>query len=126
VTFKVFDLLRCRAKGTTKQIIHVYKEIKKASKYLTIIRVKDRLDTPLNDILINCKINDSPLICEIQLTTNTEDNFAAHTNDHFNHFLYELERSKYGPICEACLIINDSDPKMSYAPFLKKINFHME
>lgn len=25
VTFKVFDLLRCKAKGTTKQIIHVYK-----------------------------------------------------------------------------------------------------
>lgn len=53
--------------------------------------MKNRLDTPLNDILINCRVKGSPLICEVQLLiTNELITEKSDKNEHFNHFLYEL------------------------------------
>jgi hypothetical protein len=81
----------------------------------------------MNDILINCKINNSPIVCEIQLIiTNEYLTEKSNINDHFNHFLYELERSRYGPFSEACLIISASDPRMSYIGEMKKIRMEMK
>lgn len=115
LTFSVFDLLRSKCSGTKNEIMEIYKRLKD-SKYMTQIRVKNRLDTPMNDILINCKINKSPIVCEVQLIiTNEFLTEKSNINDHFNHFLYELERSRFGPFSEACLIISASDPRMSYA-----------
>ena len=125
LTFSVFDLLRSKCSGTKNEIMEIYKRLKD-SKYMTQIRVKNRLDTPMNDILINCKINKSPIVCEVQLIiTNEFLTEKSNINDHFNHFLYELERSRFGPFSETCLIISASDPRMSYAGELKKIKMKM-
>lgn len=81
----------------------------------------------MNDLLINCKLNKSPLLCEIQLLiTNEYITEKDDKNDHFNHFLYELERSRFGPFSEACMIISANDPRMEYAGELKKIRMTMK
>lgn len=125
LTFSVFDLLRSKCSGTKDEIMEIYKRLRDST-YMKQIRVKNRLDTPMNDILINCKINKSPIVCEVQLIiTNEFLTEKSNINDHFNHFLYELERSRFGPFSEACIIINSSDPRMSYAGELKKIRMKM-
>jgi hypothetical protein len=81
----------------------------------------------MNDLLINCKLNKSPLLCEIQLLiTNEYITEKDDKNDHFNHFLYELERSRFGPFSEACMIISANDPRMEYTGELKKIRMTMK
>lgn len=96
--------------------MEIYKRLE-SSTYLNLIRVKNRLDTPMNDILINCSINkkECPIISEIQLIITNENMTEKNIiNDHFNHFLYELERSMFGPFSEACMIMAATDPRMQY------------
>lgn len=49
------------------------KELEKQDK-IKIIRIKNRLETPLNDVLINYVFTDSFLICEIQLVLQENNN----------------------------------------------------
>lgn len=62
LTFSVYDLLRCKFIGSKDNVLIIYERIRKSS-YFNISRVKDRLDTPMNDLLINCKVKDSFLVC---------------------------------------------------------------
>lgn len=66
-----------------------------------IMRVKDRLNQGTRDVLINAwisKKNGTGIICEIQLAVITNIDKKQELLDQFNHFLYELKRSKLGPI----------------------------
>ena len=80
---------------------------------LKIIRVKNRLRAGTNDILLNIKFNEI-IISEIQLKVNNkqESKFIACSND-FSHYIYELQRSFFGPISELCNIWNNSDARAS-------------
>lgn len=62
LSFRVFDLLRSKYSGSKEEILTIYDNIKK-SEYMKMTRVKNRLDTPMNDLLINCKLTKSPIIC---------------------------------------------------------------
>lgn len=69
INFNVYDLLRGSFSGKKYQILEVFKNMHKLEEEgeITIIRVKNRLNTPLNDVLINFTIKESFIICEIQL-----------------------------------------------------------
>lgn len=97
--FGVMDLLRAKCQGTRDQIIKVYNNIKKNPKF-EIIRVKNRLKTGNKDFLINLKYKESFLICELQLymKTKSDNDKKQSVLQHFSHFLYELERSRYGAL----------------------------
>lgn len=56
VTFGVMDILRCRCVGSKSEIYRIYKEILSNDDYFEIIRVKNKLNTPTRDIILNCKI----------------------------------------------------------------------
>ena len=95
----------------------IYRELVETSvqnpEKLKIVRVKNRLRAGTNDILINVKFNDT-IISEVQLKVNNkqESRFISCSND-FSHYIYELERSIFGPISELCNIWNNSDARAS-------------
>lgn len=72
----------------------------------TVYRVKNRLNSSNRDFLVNVRLKDSPLLCELQL--GVTDSVSAEEKelylDQFSHFLYELSRAKYGPVGEAVVI----------------------
>ena len=49
--------------------------------------------------MINARINKG-LTCEIQLAVTSTSDKKQELLDQYNHFLYELKRSKLGPITE--------------------------
>jgi len=104
IPFDVGDLLRCKCSGTPSEVLAVIRKLENHDK-LEIVRIKDRLDTQNEDFLINIKLNNCPLICEVQVGFKSSLDEKAVFLDHFNHFLYELRRSKFGPLCESALII---------------------
>jgi hypothetical protein len=74
----------------------VYENLKRleATKEITIVKLKNRLMTPLNDVMIIFKMKDSFLICELQLIltdTSTQSSDQKLKNiEALNHFFYEL------------------------------------
>lgn len=50
--FKVFDLFRGKCSGSHQQIKQVYENLKRSAVF-KIIQVKNRIDTPNRDFLIN-------------------------------------------------------------------------
>ena len=61
--------MRAMISGNKKEIIAVYDNMKflEKEKIIKIIKIKNRLGTPLNDAMIIFMISDSFLICELQL-----------------------------------------------------------
>lgn len=70
LSFKIGDLLRCRISSQEKEIIKLYDELHQISdtnpEKLKIIRVKNRLKSGTNDLLINVRYNNN-FLAEIQL-----------------------------------------------------------
>lgn len=69
INFNVFDLMRASFSGKKSQITEVFRNLKtlEENSQIEIVRVKNRLSTPLNDVMINFKIHNSFVICELQL-----------------------------------------------------------
>jgi hypothetical protein len=63
---------------------------------IKVLRIKNRLDTGNRDFLINFVFNDCKLICELQVGIKDRGDEKGTYQDHFNHFLYELRRAKFG------------------------------
>lgn len=63
VTFKVGDLVRCKCSSKGTEILSIFNELNRISTYypdkLKIIRIKNRLKSMTNDILINVKFNNT-------------------------------------------------------------------
>lgn len=59
VKFKVTDLMRCMVTGNKKQINQIYNNFVKLDKEekIKILKIKNRLETHLNDIMIMFMIN---------------------------------------------------------------------
>lgn len=60
------------------------------------------------------------MICEVQLSLGS---VQEEVNDHFCHYLYELERSKFGALFECALLIANLDPRISYMKKHKSLGF---
>jgi hypothetical protein len=74
---------------------------------LQIVRIKNRIMTGNQDFLVNVKMKDCGVICEVQVGFKTKENEKAKFLDHFNHFLYELARSEYGPLAESTMVASN-------------------
>ena len=64
---------------------------------IKIIRVKNKLEKITKDILINI-LYKKTIVIEIQLAIKSDKSKFIQHSKVFNHFLYELERSDFGPI----------------------------
>ena len=107
VPFSVMDLLRAKCSGTLDEIKQVLNKLEKHSD-IQLIRVKNRLDTGNRDFLINFSFTGCNLICELQVgLKDGKSDPKESMRDHFNHFIYELCRSRFGPIPECTLIIHN-------------------
>lgn len=95
---------------------------------LKLIRVKSRLDQKDNDILINLFFM-GRIQCEMQLSINEVEESDTRKSKYYsayNHLLYELKRSLFGPIGEFACILGEHDPVVSqyvrmekYGPSIK-------
>lgn len=54
------------------------------------------------------------IVIEIQLAVNTNKSNFVDCSDKFNHFIYELERSEFGPISEMCNLWTNFDERASF------------
>ena len=87
---------------------------------MKLVRVINRMKKGTHDILINIRYRD--VLCEVQLgVTSTKNQFIEHSNQ-FNHYLYELKRSPFGPLTELCSIWKSLDIKFNIykTPSVKK------
>lgn len=82
-----------------------------ASPEFEVIRVKNKLNEGTRDILINFKPRNSFLVCEMQLSLGGGQDLI---NDHFCHYLYELQRSVFPVIFEVASQVVNFDPRTSY------------
>jgi hypothetical protein len=101
LSFKIGDLMRCKCSSKEKEILRIYEEITRISKdhpeKLKIVRIKNRLRSGTNDILMNVRFNES-ILCEIQLAIKTTTSEFIKCSNMFHHYLYELQRSLFGPL----------------------------
>jgi hypothetical protein len=104
ITFSVSDLLRAKCSGTIEQIRQVINNIQQ-KEGVKIVKIRNRLATGNRDFLINFMFGECKLVCEVQVGLKDNSDNKGSYLDHFNHFLYELRRSKFGPLCESALII---------------------
>jgi hypothetical protein len=85
-----------------------------------IIRIKNRLETGTQDIMINAKFNNL-INCEIQIAVNTSQSEFMRCSNKINHFIYELERAQFGPIMEMCSVWRNCDKKAEiFAKLIEK------
>lgn len=76
--------------------LHQSKEMEKKFR---IVRIKNRLKASTNDILINIRFNEQ-FLCEIQLGIKSHASEFIKASNAFHHYIYELERSRFGPLSE--------------------------
>ena len=114
VSFRVGDILRCKFKSKEREVLRIYNELHEISRdrpeKLKIVRIKNRLRRGTNDILVNVRFNET-LLCEIQLSVNSKSSQFINHSNLFSHYLYELERSKFGPLTELCNIWISKDKR---------------
>ena len=121
VTFKVGDLLRAKYSCHQYEFVSIlnllYTIEQKNSKFLKIIKIKNRMFQKDNDILINLFFK-SKVICELQLSIFKQQKKKERLYGDFNHFIYELKRSNFGIISEISNIIAQHDPIVNYFTFV--------
>lgn len=110
ITFGVLDLLRCKCIGSKREIKRVYDSLR-SSDFVEIIRVKNKLNESTRDILINFRIKDSFLVGEMQLALGDSKD---EVNDHFCHFLYEIQRSILPCLFEVANQVVTCEPYLKY------------
>lgn len=77
---------------------------------MKIVRVKNRLHRGTKDILLNIMLHEQ-VLCEIQLAIKSNVSPFILYSDKFNHYVYELKRSIFGPVTEMCSIWKSIDPR---------------
>ena len=78
--------------------------------FFRILRVKNRLETGNKDILINFLYRKT-IIVEMQLGVKNKVSKKIEYSNAFNHYIYELKRSKFGPLTEMSSIWSTKDPR---------------
>lgn len=76
-----------------------------------IVRIKNKLDEPSSNIIINYLFMNK-IQCELQLST---QNLKDKEKDYytFSHLIYELTRGKFGALAECVIMISQLDPLIS-------------
>lgn len=112
-TFNIYDLLRCKVKrNTAEEVVALFRRLEgtsktKSGKRFEVIRVKNRFDTNNRDLLVNFRYGDV-LVGEAQLGVDTTNvSKEAKLNHGISHFIYELERSIFGPTLEMMMQYED-------------------
>jgi hypothetical protein len=114
-TFNIYDLLRCKVKKrTTQEVLDLFRKMEdmsrtKSGKMFKVIRVKNRFDTNNKDLLVNFRYGDV-LVAEAQLgieSVRRTMSMETKLNHSVAHFLYELERSIFGPTLEMMMQYED-------------------
>ena len=103
VTFKISDLFRCKIKSRESEIVRIFNQIKQISEKgdpFKIVRIKNRLAQGTKDIMVNILFM-GEFLCEIQLAIEDYQDAKQKVYDSFSHYLYELHRSRLGPIMES-------------------------
>lgn len=77
-------------------------------KKFRLVRIKNKLDQPANNIIINYLFMNK-IQCELQLSIQ-EDNHKAKNTRLMSHFVYELTRGAFGPISECAIMVSQLDP----------------
>ena len=123
ISFFVDDLLRCRCYSQEEEITTLYNELQRINKerpeLLKIVNVRSRLEYVTKDIKINLLYRNK-IVIEMQLGIKSERSRFIKYSNKFNHFIYELQRSGFGPIIELSNIWMTCDPRADY--FAKKIH----
>ncbi len=120
ISFNVSDLLRGMVFGDKNDLITVFNNLKKLDQTgrITIIKIKNRLESPLNDAMVIFKITESFLICELQMVLNQSTKATTDQREKskivLNHFFYELERSPYGVLSELSILLAYKDTKINF------------
>ena len=77
--------MRCRCVGNKNDIIRIYKEMMEETSDFDVVRVKNKLKESTKDIIVNIKLKNSFLVCEVQLSVGESH---EELNDHFCHYFY--------------------------------------
>ena len=80
---------------------------------MKIVRLKNRLDKGTKDILMNLLYRGEMLV-EMQLAINVDKSRFLDCSTKFNHYIYELQRAKFGPISELCSIWINKDSRSKF------------
>lgn len=112
--------MRAMIVGNKFEMIKVFNNMKKleTENLIKIVKITNRLETPLNDILIIFKMSNSFLLCELQLILS--DGGVQSGSDKLkniellNHFFYELDRSQYGVMAEVAALLGFKDNKIIF------------
>lgn len=113
ITFQINDLVRCRCASGEREIIKIYNEVLKLceSEKFRMIKVSNRLKRGTHDVVMTVKYRE--VICEIQLSVTKKSHKFAEQSNMFNHYLYELKRSVFGPLTELCNIWKSNDGRFN-------------
>lgn len=130
ITFRIGDLLRCKCASRELEAKSLFAELERIDHFhpemLRIVRVKNRLRKGTKDILVNLLYRETMLV-EMQIAINSSQSNFIDCSDKFNHYLYELQRSKFGPLTELCNIWLHSDPRANfYQKSARKLNDRRE
>ncbi len=106
--------MRCKCSSKQREILHIYKQLQTISqrdpRKIKIIRVKNRLKLGTNDILINI-LYKNKYLCEIQLAVKSAQSKFIACSNMFNHYIYELGRTLFGPLTELSSVWMSLDPR---------------
>ena len=120
--FNIYDLLRCKIKKpSANEVIELLRRMEattqtQSGQRFEVLRVKNRLQTNNRDLLINFRYGDI-LVGEAQLGIDSSVSKLAKLNYEFCHYIYELERSLFGPTLELMMQYEDftrPDVSMSF------------
>ena len=117
--------MRAMMVGNKFEILKVFINLKNLEEAGTIkiLKIKNRLETPLNDAMIIFNIKESFILCELQLVLSDGNQSVTEklkNIETLNHFFYELERSPYGVMAELAALLSFKDNKTN---FESKITF---
>jgi hypothetical protein len=74
-------------------------------------QVSNRLKRGTHDVVLTVKYRE--VLCEVQLSVTSKVHKFAEYSNAFNHYLYELKRSVFGPLTELCNIWKSTDGRFA-------------
>ena len=101
-SFDIYDLLRCKVKKhSAEEVIGLLRKMEATTatasgQRFEVVKVKNRLQTNNRDLLVNFRYGDI-LVGEAQLGIDSQVSTTSKMNYEFCHYIYELERSLFGP-----------------------------
>jgi hypothetical protein len=105
--------MRCKCSCSEQEFIKILNAIDCLHTHtpdvLKIVRIKNRLGTENNDILINFFFG-GKAECELQLSVLSPEKKDEKNSSKFSHLIYEIVRAELGPISEMATIVVQYDP----------------